>query len=91
MEHGVERASVEYQRGWQGAVGRRLSPLLGKGSWRGRWGTRPLSQPCGASNLMGETARLRPRDTKTLSHKEKTSMALGQEANGRKGGRAKED
>lgn len=90
MEHGVERASVEYQRGWQGRWAGGCRPS-GKESWGGRWGTRPLSQPCGAGELTGETARLRPRDTKTLSHKEKTSMALGQEANGRKGGRAKED
>lgn len=43
MEHRVERASVEYQRGWQGAGARRLSPLSGKGSWGCRRGNQAVS------------------------------------------------
>ena len=79
MEHRVERVSVEYQRGWQGAVGRRLGEA---GDVDGA--IRPFSQRSRVSAKTGETVRLRPRDTKTRSRKEKTSTAQGQKAKGGK-------
>ena len=75
MEHRVERASVEYQRGWQGAVGRRLGE-----AGDGDGATRPLSQRGRVSAKTGRQSASGPEIQRHAPRKEKTSTAQGQKA-----------